>query len=180
MATTTDIPKFDAQAPGLLSFMRNLNTPWKLRLYFLRRLPSCWYWGVRIREVTPSRCQVTIPYGWRTQNPFRSIYFAALAGAAELSTGALALLALHGRGRISMLVTALEGKFIKKANTLTTFTCEEGATIQEAVQAAIDTGEGQTARILTIGRNHAGEEVCRFWLTWSFKVKGAEKPDFVK
>lgn len=167
----TTIPRFDAKAPGLLSLIRNLNTPWKMRLYFLQRLPSCWFWGVRVREATPARCQVTIPYSWRTQNPFRSIYFAALAGAAELSTGALALIALHGRGRISMLITGLEGQFIKKADTLTTFTCEQGDVIQEAVQEAIDSGEGRTARILTVGRNEAGEEVCRFWLTWSFKVK---------
>ncbi|MCO6487655.1 MAG: DUF4442 domain-containing protein [Phaeodactylibacter sp.] len=167
----TTIPRFDAKAPGLLSLIRNLNTPWKMRLYFLQRLPSCWFWGVRVREATPARCQVTIPYSWRTQNPFRSIYFAALAGAAELSTGALALIALHGRGRISMLITGLEGQFVKKADTLTTFTCEQGDVIQEAVQEAIDSGEGRTARILTVGRNEAGEEVCRFWLTWSFKVK---------
>lgn len=167
----TTIPRFDAKAPGLLSLIRNLGTPWKMRLYFLQRLPSCWFWGVRVREATPARCQVTIPYSWRTQNPFRSIYFAALAGAAELSTGALALIALHGRGRISMLITGLEGQFVKKADTLTTFTCEQGDVIQEAVQEAIDSGEGRTARILTVGRNEAGEEVCRFWLTWSFKVK---------
>lgn len=168
---TTAIPPFDAKAPGLLSLTRNLATPWKMRLYFLRKLPSCWFWGVRIREVAPERCRVTIPYGWRTQNPFRSTYFAALAGAAELSTGALAMIALHGRGRISMLITGLEGQFTKKANTRTTFTCEQGKAIQDAVQKAIDTGEGQTVRILSVGRNEAGEEVCRFRLTWSFKVK---------
>lgn len=168
---TTLIPPFDAGAPGLVSFIRKLNAPWKLRLHFLRRLPSCWFWGVRIRELGPDRCRVAIPYDWRTQNPFRSTYFAALAGAAELSTGALALIALHGRGRISMLVTGLEGEFVKKADTLTTFTCEEGPAIREAIQRAIDTGEGQKVRIPTAGVNEAGEEVCRFWLTWSFKVK---------
>lgn len=168
----TAIPRFDAKAPGLLSLIRNLSTPWKLRMYFLQKLPSCWFWGVRIRELRPGRCQVSIPYGWRTQNPFRSTYFAALAGAAELSTGALALVALHGRGRISMLITGLEGEFIKKANTRTTFTCEQGEAIRQAVQRAIDSGEGEEVRILTVGRNEGGEEVCRFWLRWSFKVKG--------
>ncbi|MCB0547239.1 MAG: DUF4442 domain-containing protein [Phaeodactylibacter sp.] len=168
---TTVIPPFNAESPGLLSLMQDLRTPWKLRLYFLRKLPSCWFWGVRIIEMAPSRCRVTIPYSWRTQNPFRSTYFAALAGAAELSTGALAMAALHGRGRISMLITGLEGQFMKKANTRITFTCEEGDAIQDTVQKAIDSGEGQTVRILTIGRNESGDEACRFWLTWSFKVK---------
>ena len=134
----TVTPAVKAEAPGLLSYIRDLKTPWKMRYYFLKKLPSCWFWGVRVKAVSPHNCQVTIPYNWRSQNPFRSIYFAALAGAAELSTGTLALLALQGRGRISMLITGLEGEFVKKANTLTTFTCNDGEAILQAVQMAQD------------------------------------------
>ncbi len=169
-ATTT---AFDAKSPSLLRLISNLNTPWKMRLYFLRKLPSCLFWGVRVQSCTPDEGKVSIPYSRRTQNPFRSIYFAALAGAAELSTGLLAIIALHGRGRISMLITNIEAEFTKKADTRTTFTCTEGKAIRESVQRAIDTGEGQTIRVLSTGRNASGEEVCKVWLTWSFKVKGA-------
>lgn len=153
------------------TLVRNLNTPWKMRWYFLRKLPSCWFWGVRVQQCSPQQAQVSIPFNWRTQNPFRSIYFAALAGAAELSTGLLAILALHGKGPFSMLITKVEVQFSKKADTLTVFTCEEGLVIQQAVQQAIDTGQGVEVCVKTTGRNTAGELVCEAWLTWSFKQK---------
>lgn len=165
------IPPFDPEKPSLLKAIKDLNTSWKMRLYFLQKLPSCWFWGVRVKSCNPDKAVVTIPFGWRTQNPFRSIYFAALCGAAELSTGLLAIMALHERGRISMLITQIEASFTKKAAGLTTFTCDAGVDIRKAVQDAIDSGEGKTIRVLSTGRNEKGEEVCKMWLTWSFKVK---------
>jgi hypothetical protein len=169
--TATPIPKFDPQRPGLLKVIRELNTPWKMKLFFLQRLPSCWFWGVKVKYVDPDRAQVTIPFKWRTQNPFRSTYFAALSGAAELSTGLLAMIALHGRGQISMLITHVEAEFVKKADGRTTFSCDAGPALRETIQRAIDSGNGETIRVASIGRNEAGVEVCRVYLTWSFKVK---------
>jgi hypothetical protein len=156
---------------SLARLIRDLRTPWKMRWYFLRRLPSCWFWGVRVQQCSPAQAAVSIPFSWRTQNPFRSTYFAALSGAAELSTGLLALLAIHDRGPFSMLITKVEVEFVKKADTLTVFICEEGAAIELAVQQALDTGQGAQARVLTTGRNTAGEIVCQAWFTWSFKQK---------
>ena len=71
--------------------------------------------GVKIQSVTNSSAIVSVPYGWRSQNPFKSTYFAAQAAAAEMSTGVLAMLALQGRGRISMLITNMQGNYSKKA-----------------------------------------------------------------
>ena len=34
--------------------------------------------GLRVDKVTTENAQVSLPYRWRNQNPFRSIYFAAL------------------------------------------------------------------------------------------------------
>ena len=58
-------------------------------LWMLMKLPAALFCGVRLREVGEERCVTTIPYGWRSQNPFKSTYFAAQAMAAEMSTGAL-------------------------------------------------------------------------------------------
>lgn len=81
------------------------------------------------------------------------------------------MLALTGRGRISMLVTNIESTFSKKANARAYFECTDGAMIQQAVQRAIDTGEGQTITVTSVGRLKTGEEVSRTQVTWSFKVK---------
>lgn len=167
----TSVNTFDPSRPAIKKYLQDLNTPWKMRLFFTRHLPSGLYWGLRVKLVTPYRGEVTLPYGWRTQNPFRSIYFAAQCGAAELSTGLLATIAIRGRGKISMLITNVEAEFVKKANSMTTFTCEEGHRILETVQRAIDTGEGQTVTVTSVGRQVSGEEVSRIRFTWSFKVK---------
>lgn len=149
-----------------------LERPWLASLYFLRHLPSAWWWGLRVRTIEEDHAEVTIPYNWRTKNPFRSIYFAALAGAGELATGLLALKVLESLPPTSMLVIEQQAEFVKKANTLTTFRCDQGAEVATAVQRAVETGEPQTVRMTATGRNAAGEVVARIHITWSFKRKG--------
>ncbi len=170
--TQPSVNTFNPEQPAVRKFIKELNTPWKMRLFFTRHLPSGLFWGFRVRSVTPYRGEVELPFSWRSQNPFRSIYFAAQCGAAELSTGLLATIAIRGRGRISMLITKVEAEFVKKASSLTTFTCEEGDRILETVQRAIDTGEGQEVTVTSVGRQADGREVSRVRFTWSFKVKG--------
>jgi hypothetical protein len=169
--STIQASTFNPTRPSLLKMIKDLQVPWKLRLFFLQKLPSCWFWGVKVKYCDIDRCEVTVPYNWRTKNPFRSIYFATLCGAGELSTGTLALIALHGRVPISMLITAIEANFTKKAVGLITFTCEEGAQIRALVDEAISTGEGREIKVLTIGCDEGGAEVCRMMFNWSFKAK---------
>lgn len=167
-ATRTTFP----DKPGARKLIRRLGNPWLMRLFFWQRLPTLILWGVRITAVTPATCTVSLPYGWRSQNPFRSIYFAAQAGAAELSTGTLALIALADGPAVSMLVTEVRSTFSKKASAKTFFTCTEGSRIQEAIQQAIDTGCGQSVTVTSVGRLADGTEVSRTEVTWSFKKKG--------
>ena len=116
------------------------------------------------------KCHVSIPYFWRSQNPFKSIYFAALAGAAELSTGAFCQLALAGKGSFSMLVVDFRAEYSKKANTKILFTCEQGPELFSLIDT-LKPGETNQLTMLSIGKNKAGEEVARFFITWSFKRK---------
>lgn len=163
--------KFNSESPAVIKMLKNFRSPFKLRLYFMAKLPSVAFWRIGIKKIDPNECVITLPFSRRTKNPFRSIYFAAQNGAAELSTGLLASLAIAERGRISMLVTNVEASFSKKANKTTYFTCKDGAKIQEAVQKAIDTKEGVEICVDAIGHMESGEEVARFIFTWSFKVK---------
>ncbi len=142
-----------------------------MKLFFLKNLPSALWWGLRVLSCSPYRTEIRLPYSWRSQNPFKSIYFAAQIGAAELSTGLMATIAIRGRGRISMLVTDIQAQFMKKASTDTIFTCNEGIKILEAVQRAIDTGEGVKVTVTSVGRQKSGEQVSEVQITWSFKVK---------
>ncbi len=149
-----------------------LGRPWLLRALFLRRLPLALVAGLRIPEVDRQHCVVTVPYGWRTTNPFRSTYFAALSMAAELSTGALAMLATTSApAPVALLIVGMEGSFEKKATTPTTFTCVDGDAIFGAVAAALTSNEPTQVRAVTIGRNPQGDMVARFVFTWSFKAR---------
>lgn len=150
---------------------KTLNTGWKMWFYFLWRLPSVLWFGIRIEQVNAAQGIVSLPFTWRSQNPFRSVYFAAQCAAAELSTGILVLAAIGGQAKVSMLVTRLDMEFVKKATSTIVFTCGEGSKIREAVNRTIQSGEPQTISVETTGVQSTGEVVSRARLTWSFKLK---------
>lgn len=141
-------------------------------LWLLKQLPLAWFAGLRITKLDTEGCVVTVPYGWRSQNPFQSIYFAAQAMAAEMSTGALGVLATENAPKKSaMLIVGMKAEFTKKANQLTTFTCEDGYKVFEAVEKACATGEGITVETTSIGRMKDGTEVSKFTFIWSYKAR---------
>ncbi len=165
---------FDPESPQVKKDVAQINS-WRLRLYLLKNLPTAIWWGLKVQSFSPYRTVIEVPYNWKTQNPFRSIYFAALAGAGELSSGLMAGLIVRNTGNISMLVTNIQVDFIKKAKSQITFTCDEGIKIINAVEKAIETGEGAEVVLNASGVNQAGEIVARFGITWSFKVKNSIK-----
>lgn len=153
-------------------FLQTIRHPLKFRLFLLSKLPSAFFSGVRITEVSEASCSVKVPYKWFSQNPFKSTYFACLSMAAEMSTGVLALAHIYKRQpSVSMLVLKVEGSFIKKAVDKTIFTCEDGHLIKKMIEEAISTNEGRTVVAKSTGKNPAGEIVAEFTVTWSFKVK---------
>ena len=153
-----------------LAYQKKMMNPFIFWWAMLFKLPTAVFWRLKMVHLDGEKCLVSIPYFWRSQNPFKSIYFAALAGAAELSTGALCQLALVGKGAFSMLVVDFRAEFSKKANTKTTFSCEQGAEVFDLVES-LNPGESKQITMLSYGKNTSGEEVARFFITWSFKRK---------
>lgn len=154
---------------------RQMLNPFLARLYYFAKLPLAFVAGLRLRELDARHAVVTVPYGWRTTNPFRSTYFAALSMAAELSTGALAMLATDLAPKpVALLIVGLTAGFEKKATGTTTFTCEEGDKLAAAVARAVETGEPAAAEVETIGRSADGTVVARFTFTWSFKARSSK------
>lgn len=174
---TTDLLPLQAADPARVDkIRRRMINPWLMRAFMLGKLPLGLFAGLRVASVDTRRCETTVPYGWRTTNPFRSTYFAAQSMAAELSTGTLALLATElAPDPVAMLIIDMEATFGKKATAMTTFTCEEGDVIFAAVESTLANGEPATATAETVGRMANGVEVSRFRFTWSFK-KRAQRP----
>src|SRR5690606_28427545 len=129
-------------------------TPKKLNRYLFFKLPSAYWCGVRVLSINEKVCQVTVRHKWINQNPFRSMYFAVQAMAAELSTGALVMTAIQKSGRkISMLVAQNNAEFTKKATGKITFVCEDGVEIRKAIHQTIQTGEAQKFWVQSVGKD---------------------------
>lgn len=154
------------------SFIKLLRHPVKFRLFLLAKLPSAYFSGVRVRSISENKCEVSVPFKWFSQNPFKSTYFACLSMAAELSTGALAMAHLYKIDPpVSMLVVKVDSEYFKKASGRTYFTCEDGGLFEKAIADTIATGEPTTVKVRSVGKNKEGEVVAEFYITWSFKAK---------
>jgi hypothetical protein len=153
-------------------FIKLIKHPVKFRMFLLMKLPSAFFCGVRVKNISKEKAAVTVPYKWLSQNPFKSTYFACLAMAAEMSTGLLAMMNTYkSNPAVSMLVVGLQATYYKKATGITTFTCEDGNAIGNTVADAIQTDEGKTFKAKSVGRNKDGEVVAEFFIEWSFKAK---------
>ncbi|KJD35761.1 thioesterase [Tamlana sedimentorum] len=147
-------------------------TPKKLNTFTMLKLPSAFLCGVRTKFINAEKCVVTVKHRWINQNPFKSMFWAVQGMAAEFSTGALMISKIKTSGKkISMLVTSNNASFTKKATGRITFICNEGNLIDDAITKAIETGEGQTLWMKSVGINEEGAVVSTFNFEWSIKVK---------
>lgn len=143
-----------------------------LNKFLFFKLPSAYWCGVRAKSINEAQCVVSVKHRWVNQNPFMSMYFAVQAMAAELTTGAIVMLHIQKSKRnISMLVANNKGNFSKKATGRLTFTCNDGHLIEEAIIKTIETSEGQTFWMKSIGINEKGEQVSEMDFEWSIKLK---------
>jgi hypothetical protein len=148
-------------------------SPRKLNFFLLLKLPAAFFTGVRTTYLDEHKCVVKVRHRWINQNPFKSMFWAVQGMAAELTTGALMMVKIRNSGhKISMLVANNKGSFVKKAKGKITFQCNEGASIDDAIRKAIETGEGQTLWLHAKGVDAQGDEVSSFAFEWTLKVKG--------
>ncbi|MDR6300870.1 DUF4442 domain-containing protein [Mesonia maritima] len=148
-------------------------TPTKINNYLLLKLPSAWFCGVRLKEISTEKSRVEVKFRWINQNPFKSMYFAVQAMAAELSTGALVMQAIQEKPeKISMLVASMNAEFLKKATGRISFTCEDGNKLHETLKKVVENkAEGRLCELKSIGKNEAGEVVAIFNFNWTLKAK---------
>ena len=161
--------------PEAQQFRKKILNPFLFNFFLLLKLPAAFFMRIKVKKLDQDQAEVWVPYRWRTQNPFRSTYFAAQAAAAEMSTGVLAMLHLQGKGKVSMLITDMKGNYSKKATSNVVFICNEGAKVKATIEKAIALKEGQSVTLNAVGqqkgKNGEWVEVSRFEFTWSFKAK---------
>jgi len=158
---------FDARADAL---RRRLLKPWNFKAYLLGKLPLAACAGLSLRRLDESGCEVGLPGGWRTQNPFRSTYFAAQAMAAEMSTGAPAMVLVQGApASIALILRGIEAVFTKRIQGPSVFTFDDVAGMHAVIARAASSGESESYTGLSIGRGSDGAPASEFRVTWSFK-----------
>lgn len=156
--------------PGAEKARRQVLGRLPVTLWMWKTLPLAAFAGLRVVRLDEEACAVRLPGGWRTQNPFRSTYFAAQAMAAEMSTGVPALMLVAGvPGSVSMLVREIEAVFAKKVVGPSLWACRQVAAMREVVERAARSGESETFVARSVGQSADGTEVARFEITWSFK-----------
>jgi acyl-coenzyme A thioesterase PaaI-like protein len=162
----------DIASPGAQTFRNRLMSARLFPAYMAAKMPLGALAGLKMEQLDGHQCSVSVPYGWRTKNPFGSIYFAALSMAAELSCAGLALMASRApQEKVAVYPIGLKGDFIKQAKAKTTFTCTQGAELFAGVRRAVETGEAVTVVTTTVGLTDEGLIVSKFDFTWSYKKK---------
>lgn len=147
-------------------------TPSKINTFLLFKLPSAFFSGVRLKEITRETATVTVKHRWINQNPFKSLYWATQGMASELATGVLVIQEIEASGqKISMLVRSQKGTFTKKATGKIRFVCNDGLKVKEAIDKAIATEEGQSLLVYAEGFDETGESVSHFEYEWGIKLK---------
>lgn len=152
-------------------FVQKIKSPILYGFFLATQLPAAFFVGLRLKQIDEQTCTIGIRHSWFSKNPFKSMYFAAQAMAAEMSTGLLAFGHLYKKAQVSMLVVRMEVDYVKKGTGKLQFTCNDGKAIQDSIDTAIRTGEGVTLNCVSVGKNEQGETVATFRFTWSFKSK---------
>jgi hypothetical protein len=154
------------------TFKHIISNPFKFRFFLFTKLPAAFFVGLRLKEMESNQCVIGVRHSWFSKNPFKSVYFAAEAMAAEMSIGLLAFGYIYKQpAKISMLVIKMEAEYSKKGTGKLKFTCNDGHAIENAIATTLRTGEGVTVLCESIGKNEADQIVATFKFTWSFKAK---------
>jgi len=146
--------------------------PLGIRALLWSKLPLAAFAGLRVARLDESGAEVTLPAGWKTQNPFGSTYFAAQAMAAEMSTGAPALWFIEQSGvNVASLVTAISAKFTKKATSKASFVFADGAGMRAAIDQAVKSGGPVVFTARSVGTQGDGTRIAEFDVEWSFRKR---------
>ena len=137
----------------------------------LFKLPAAWLTGVRLSLINEGKCEVKVRFKWINQNPYRSMFWAVQAMAAELTTGMLLTKSIQDSNTdISMLLVSNKSSFYKKAVGKITFVCDEGEIAKQLINLTIQKTTSK-AWFKAKGYDEAGDQVSEFDFEWSCKKR---------
>jgi len=154
-----------------------LTNPFSFRAFTFSLMPLGFVAGLHVKKLDENMCEVAIPGGWRTQNPFKSMYWAAQGMAAELAAGLHpALYTKASSVPVTMILAECHGGFKRQCIGKARFRCEDGEAIRKVVAETAVTGERLPCKVKVVGIDPDDKVVSEWEFVWSFKGKPEKKP----
>ena len=144
---------------------------WKLFLLGTFKIPMLGRRRPGIEVINDEKVQLKIKLKKRSKNHLNSMYFAALAAGADCAAGLHAFYYAEKYNRkISFAFKSMQGQFLKRAETDTTFTFNGGKAIEAVILKSMETGERFNHICDVEAYNTEGEIVATFKMEASVKV----------
>ena len=112
-------------------------TTWQIRLFGIGKIPLIYFCRPTVVKISDKSMEVKIKLRRRTRNHLNSMYFGVLAVGADVTGGFLAMKFIQGsKSKITLIFKDFHAEFLKRAEGDVHFFCEDGAAIQDLVEAA--------------------------------------------
>lgn len=149
-------------------FRKQVKSP-LFNIFLFRKMPLAFFAGVKVKQLTDELAITTMRFSWLNQNPFRSMYFAAMSMGAELATG-LHLFQYQDLN-FSMLLIETKATFYKKAVGRIRFECNQGMEAKTCVHALLEDKEASELDLLVRAYNQDENLLAEFSFKWSLKKR---------
>jgi len=144
---------------------------WKLFLLGMFKIPMLGRLRPELELINDEKVQLKIKLKKRSKNHLNSMYFAALAAGADCAAGLHAFYyAEKYSKKISFAFKSMQGQFLKRAETDTTFIFNGGKAIEAVILKSMETGERFNHVCDVEAYNTEGEVVATFKMEASVKV----------
>ncbi len=158
-------------------FLKKIPEPLKqtaiIRLFGLRKIPLIFFVGPTVKQLDNETCIIKIPLNRRTKNHLNSMYLGTLCIGADLAGGLAAIKFAEEAGfKSSFAFKELNCKFLKRPESDTYFTCNDGPKIKEFVERVKVSGERHNlpVRVIATCPDQTGQEpIAEFTLVLSLK-----------
>jgi hypothetical protein len=149
--------------------------PWQIRffpVFLLAKLPLAWMAGLRIGYLGDKGCEIRMKHRFWNSNPFGSMYFAAMAMGAEMSTGLPAYVYLRKqRQDVSLLLAEMEVVYHKKAVGRVYFRFEGMKDLITSLETLGHSGDTCKTRLVSHCFNDQKQLMAEFRFTWTFRQR---------
>jgi hypothetical protein len=147
---------------------QRLQNRWQLRFWMLKHLPMGLLSGMYIESLGEEGCKVVLKDRWWIRNPFRSVFWAVMSMAAEMSTGALMYAYVSG-SKLQFILVQMEAKFFRKAKGKSSYFCYSGQDVLRWMQNIEDTGDTSVVILPVVARDEDNQILAEFKFYWQLR-----------